>query len=275
MIHESLTESRGHASSLKGDAHLLEQINEVILNIYQGATKKNHDEIKTMLTATTWFTPQEALANGFIDEIIPYDAKEMPKEQLLNIYNSMSKMNGLERLYNRVIKNIGMDEDETPGAAAAPEDSAPSNASTTLADGTTVYHDGEVATGIVIYTDEEMTAPVGAGTHTLGDGTIVITDEAGMVVEITSGEELVAEVTNLMKSVNSFKAEMSQMKKEIEALMKAPTGAKPVNKVKPDVNQAPERAQKLRGKVLGANQIENFSHLTKAALKLIPNEFKK
>lgn len=56
-------------------------------------------------------------------------------------------------------------------------------ASATLADGTVVYWDGELAVGTAVFLDEAMTQPAPDAEHEVEDGTIVVTVE-GVVTEI-------------------------------------------------------------------------------------------
>lgn len=61
-------------------------------------------------------------------------------------------------------------------------------ASATLADGTVVYWDGELAVGTAVFLDEAMTQPAPDAEHQVEDGTIVVTVD-GVVTEIRPAAE--------------------------------------------------------------------------------------
>lgn len=70
MIHDPWTLTIGNATQLRKDADLLDKITtSTIKTAYQAKTGKSEAEIAAWMTDETWFTAEEALANGFIDRI--------------------------------------------------------------------------------------------------------------------------------------------------------------------------------------------------------------
>jgi ATP-dependent Clp protease, protease subunit len=71
MVHNSWTMAYGNKDDLRATAALLEKIDGTIAADYMRKTQCTADQVKTWMDAETWFTAQEALAAGFIDEIEP------------------------------------------------------------------------------------------------------------------------------------------------------------------------------------------------------------
>jgi len=67
---------------------------------------------------------------------------------------------------------------------AEAEVETPVAATSTLENGDTIYFEGELAEGVSVFTDAEMTAALSDGEHTLSDGR-VLTVAAGIVEAIT------------------------------------------------------------------------------------------
>lgn len=69
MIHNPWTRVEGEASALRQTADILDRVGESLINVYASRTKKSRDELRTKLAKSTWYTAEEALADGFADEI--------------------------------------------------------------------------------------------------------------------------------------------------------------------------------------------------------------
>lgn len=69
MIHNSWSMAFGNKSDLRSTADLLDKIDGQIAQDYATKTGKPVDDIAALMDAETWFTPEEALAAGFIDAI--------------------------------------------------------------------------------------------------------------------------------------------------------------------------------------------------------------
>ena len=69
MIHKPWDSSIGNADDLRRDAAKLDRIEAQLVGIYAKRTGIATDELSAMLARETWFTPEEALAHGFVTSI--------------------------------------------------------------------------------------------------------------------------------------------------------------------------------------------------------------
>lgn len=70
MIHNVSASGSGDYRDFEHYAEQLKKSNDTIANAYMLKTGKTRDEILALMDHETWFTPDEALENGFIDEIM-------------------------------------------------------------------------------------------------------------------------------------------------------------------------------------------------------------
>lgn len=75
MIHKAWSIGIGNADDMLSMAALLEKIDETLVESYATQTGNSPDQIRNWMKAETWFTAQEALDAGFIDEITKSAAK--------------------------------------------------------------------------------------------------------------------------------------------------------------------------------------------------------
>lgn len=81
MIHRANTFAGGDAVALRKEADILEKHEAGIIKLYADRLGKTDAEILVLLQAETWFTADEALAAGLIDEIIdPIDTTKAVAE---------------------------------------------------------------------------------------------------------------------------------------------------------------------------------------------------
>lgn len=76
MVHNAWTMAFGDKADLRSTADLLEKIDGQIAADYASATGQTVEQIAALMQAETWFTPEEALAAGFIDGIDPNTKKK-------------------------------------------------------------------------------------------------------------------------------------------------------------------------------------------------------
>ncbi len=69
MIHNPQGGAYGESKDLKTMADLMDKMKTNIINVYANKSGKETDEISGMMDDVTWMTAQEALEDGFIDEI--------------------------------------------------------------------------------------------------------------------------------------------------------------------------------------------------------------
>ena len=70
MVHNPWTKAAGNAEELRGTADLLDKIGESLVSTYVARTGLSEDEVRALLSTDTWMSAEEALAKGFVDEII-------------------------------------------------------------------------------------------------------------------------------------------------------------------------------------------------------------
>lgn len=69
MIHNAWTFAIGNKEELRKQADDMEKIDDSIVAAYEAKTGKDADEIRELMKAETWFTAEEAVSEGFADEI--------------------------------------------------------------------------------------------------------------------------------------------------------------------------------------------------------------
>jgi len=70
MVHDPSTGVWGTSDQLLEAATLLDQVRDTIVTTYQWVSSRSAEELKALMKATTWMTAAEALAHGFVTEII-------------------------------------------------------------------------------------------------------------------------------------------------------------------------------------------------------------
>lgn len=83
MIHRAANGNRGNSPSHHANADFLNQVDSIIAKAYTMRNKKTEEEMIALMDKTTWFTAEQALEIGIVDEIINNEPSK-PK-----IYNSI------------------------------------------------------------------------------------------------------------------------------------------------------------------------------------------
>jgi ATP-dependent protease ClpP protease subunit len=69
MIHLPGAIALGNADDMRAVAAALDSHTEAMINIYAKRTKLDREEIRALMAAETWFSPQKAVEKGFADEM--------------------------------------------------------------------------------------------------------------------------------------------------------------------------------------------------------------
>ena len=69
MVHLPSGLAAGNADDMRHMATALDAITESMINVYQKRTNLDRKEIRDMLAAETWMSPQQAVEKGFADEV--------------------------------------------------------------------------------------------------------------------------------------------------------------------------------------------------------------
>lgn len=85
MIHNAWSRGYGNAADFRRYAEMLDKHDATIRSVYtqRSAGKLTEEEIGELMAAETWFTADECLENGFIDEVIDSGVQTaacLPKE---------------------------------------------------------------------------------------------------------------------------------------------------------------------------------------------------
>lgn len=75
MIHNAWMWTAGNAAQLRKDADDLDMINQSTAAAYMEHINITEDELKALLDAETWITPEDALSKGFATAIINAETK--------------------------------------------------------------------------------------------------------------------------------------------------------------------------------------------------------
>lgn len=70
MIHELSTGNSGKYTHFMSYGIHMTQLHEALLNIYIKHGTQTKEQLETLLKTETWFTAQEYLASGFVDEVV-------------------------------------------------------------------------------------------------------------------------------------------------------------------------------------------------------------
>jgi ATP-dependent Clp protease protease subunit len=103
MVHNPWTGGMGNANDFRKLADDLDKIGESLIAVYQDKTGMDKEKIIELLDAETWMTAEEAVANGFADEI------EEDKQIAASINDKTFAINGLNVDISR-FKNFRKDK---------------------------------------------------------------------------------------------------------------------------------------------------------------------
>lgn len=75
MIHPASGMAWGTAEDLENTAKALRAMSDASAGIYAARTGKSKEECLVLMDAETWFQPEQALAEGFCDKVVPGKTK--------------------------------------------------------------------------------------------------------------------------------------------------------------------------------------------------------
>lgn len=89
MIHDGWTMSVGNAEELRKTADLLDKQSQIIASVYadRNALGYGEDHFRALMREETWFTADEALEAGLVDEVEGKKAAEVPEPFALDVFN--------------------------------------------------------------------------------------------------------------------------------------------------------------------------------------------
>lgn len=101
MIHKPWGIAMGEAEELRKEADTLDKMFNIAVQIHAKRTGTSEDEVRDMMTKTTYLNAEEALELGFIDEIIEYDGEEPELDTESNMLHIAGEKLSIEKLLNR------------------------------------------------------------------------------------------------------------------------------------------------------------------------------
>lgn len=113
MIHKPWTMAVGDANELDKVSEVLNDIEGSLLPIYTARTGKSDEEIRELLNAETWMTAEEAVAEGFADELI--EAKKSSySDAIKNLVSGQFaySMSATQESMNSLIEKIKASEEQ-------------------------------------------------------------------------------------------------------------------------------------------------------------------
>lgn len=113
MIHNPWTVAMGNSNDFRKLADDMDKIRESMLSVYESKTGIKQEDIIPLLDAETWLTAQDALENGFCDEI------EEGKQVAASLKGDFLNVNGVDMNLKRFknapklffLSNASTDED--------------------------------------------------------------------------------------------------------------------------------------------------------------------
>ncbi len=120
MIHNPWNVAVGDAEDLRKAAEVLDKFGTSLVGIYAQKTGLDEAEIRSMMDEETWLNADEALARGFVDEIIaPVEASAFAELDISELGSAPEQLVALIREGRQVAKTKS-----TPAPAAAPTPAA-------------------------------------------------------------------------------------------------------------------------------------------------------
>lgn len=97
MIHNVSTYGGGDYRDFEHTAEVLKSANQSIANAYKTKTGKSDEELKVLMDAETWFNAEEAVEQGFADEVMTFKNKHQGTF-VANVGNVMLNDETIEKL---------------------------------------------------------------------------------------------------------------------------------------------------------------------------------
>lgn len=101
MIHKPWGIAMGEAEELRQEADTLDKMFNIAVKIHAERTGTSEDDVRDMMTKTTYLNAEEALELGFIDEIIEYDGEDTELNTESNMLHIAGEKLSIEKLLNR------------------------------------------------------------------------------------------------------------------------------------------------------------------------------
>lgn len=122
MIHNAIGGCYGNAEDMKKVVSALEQINEVIRDVYKARTNMEDDTLRKLMDNETFMTAKECVDYGFADEIIESEMKPEDVKRTYDTLNEMkSKVEESIKLLNDIV-NLGFEAEVQVGGESVDDE---------------------------------------------------------------------------------------------------------------------------------------------------------
>ena len=298
MVHKPTTQvwmyDSMNADELQSEADALNKVQEVLNSLYAKRTGLETEVIDALINKTTWLTPADALALNFVTDIedgqtasaaIPdkvmnyifHSAPQRVKDYANQYYPKKTDMN------NETKEALKQNKGLLSGLKNAFKEffnkvEGIENAETTTKDGTTIYHEGDLAEGTAVFSDVEMTTPLADGEYELEDGRKVTVAE-GVVSAIGEASEEEPEnseeIEQLKNEIEQLKSENEELKAENQQILGALNESnKVLNTIKDKKSNHVPKERKQEFKKDAKKDEEDFGNKLEEARKKIKNKGK-
>lgn len=99
MIHNASANFKGDYNAMEKGSEILKSVNASIANAYMLKTGMSQDKLLDMMNEETWMTPQQALENKFIDEIMFTDNVKL----VASVSNGMLPQEVINKMKNKLL----------------------------------------------------------------------------------------------------------------------------------------------------------------------------
>lgn len=190
MIHAPFAMVEGTADELTRFANRIREVENNLINVYLERMTVTKDELKQLLSTDSFMGADTAKSLGLVDNVL----------QNFKVAARMKDETMAKKVYNAVVKALGLIKNEKTGE---------------------MYHEGELAVGTAVFSDEDMSISVEDGSYEVNGLTIVVVSgiitEINEITETTEVEE--AEINDEMKEEdNESEKILSDLREEIAAL---------------------------------------------------------
>ena len=117
MIHDPWSIAVGDSREMRKQAGILDQHKSAIVPLYVSQTGRRAETISRLMEAETWMTAEEALKEGFIDEIGTTEATAGTPESAAQFeqgFSLLQKMGAFKRAPENLLKGLEPVEQESP-----------------------------------------------------------------------------------------------------------------------------------------------------------------
>ena len=91
MLHNAWGMCMGYASDMEKTAELLDKISGTMRDVYSKRSGQSADEVQALMDAETWLTAEEAVENGFAEDMIERESEEEEDAKALAASYDLSK----------------------------------------------------------------------------------------------------------------------------------------------------------------------------------------